>query len=197
VATKLWSLHLDTPPAIDPVSLAEAKAHLRVDADADDTLIGSLIVAATEHAQQITSRAFITQTWDLWLDEWPKGGVISVPRPPLQLVNSIKYYDTAGTEAPWAAALYYPDYTSEPGRIAPIYGGTWPTTALREQNGVLVKFDAGYGDDAADVPEPIRLAMLGMIGHWYEHREAISDMKLADVPAFVDALLMPYRMVLV
>lgn len=181
-------------PASEPVTLAEAKAHLRVEATLtdEDELITSLIQAAREQVEDLTHRQLITATWNLRLDGFPDWA-ISLPRPPLQAVNSIKYYDTEGTLVETLAedTDFLVDAASFVARIVPVPGGAWPATQDRP-GAVIINYDAGYGDDAADVPAKIRQAMLLLIGHLYENREAVLVGVSADeLPLAVDALLRP------
>lgn len=150
--------------------MAQAKSHLRVDGADDDTLIADIIKAARQYCEDYQNRAYVTQTWDLWLNAWPGGDAIKIPLPPLQSVTSVKYYDTANAEAIMAPADYFVDNVTEPGRVVVAYGKTWPAASLRPANSVTVRFIAGYGDAAA-VPQVIKQAMLLVIGDMYEHRE--------------------------
>jgi uncharacterized phiE125 gp8 family phage protein len=184
------SLKLFTPPASEPVSPSEAKAHLRVDGSADDALITALIVAARQAAENITGRALVTQTWDLYLDAFDP--TIELPMPPLQAVTSISYTDTDGTVGTLAEAAYKVDTVSEPGRLIPAYGTEWPATRA-DVNVIMIRFTAGYGAAAA-VPQPIKQWMLLKIGELYENREASAERAAAPMP-FVDALLYPYRII--
>lgn len=162
-------LQIVTPPAAEPVSLDEAKLHLRVDGTAEDTLITSLIAAARQEIEFETGRALMTQTWDYWLDGWPCGGVLALPLPPLQSVTSIKYFDTANAEATLASSSYYVDVGSTPGRVVLNYGQAWPATMLRPANGVCVRFVAGFGNSAA-VPAKLTLALKVLLAWLYENR---------------------------
>lgn len=153
-------LVLVSPPSEEPVSLAEAKNHLRVDIADDDGLILALITAAREYCEGFQNRAYLTQTWQLWLDGWPEGSEIIIPRPPLQVVNSVKYYGADNTEYILPPAEYFVDTKSEPGRIVLAYGKSWPSITLRPANAVCVEFVAGYGNSAASVPEKVKQAMV-------------------------------------
>jgi uncharacterized phiE125 gp8 family phage protein len=153
----------------------------------EDTLITGLIQAAREYCEGFQSRAFITQSWYLWLDAWPE--FFEIPMSPLQSITSIKYYDTANTEYTLAATEYFVDVNSTPGRVALAYGKSWPSTGLRAVNGICVEFTCGYGATAASVPMAVRQAMLLLIGHWYENREAGADKPLTPIPLAVDSLL--------
>ena len=119
------ALELVTAPTIEPVTLAEAKTHLRVDGADEETLISGLIKTAREWCEGYQNRAFIMQTWRLYLDEWPEE-YIRVPRPPLASVTSIKYTDSAGVINIWPVTEYLVDTHSKPGRILRAYGKCWP-----------------------------------------------------------------------
>lgn len=184
------SLKLITPPALEPVTLAEAKLHLRVSGTAEDTLITALIVAARQHAEHITERAFITQTWELALDAFP-AAEIRLPRPALLTIVSVKYDDAAAVEQTISGSGYTLDTHAQPGWLLPAYNTTWPTT-LAAANAVRIRYTAGYGPAAADVPAGIKAWMLLRIGALYRNREELADGRQA-VPSFVDRLLDPYR----
>jgi len=186
-------LRLVTPPAEEPVSLTEAKAHLRVDGSDDDDLITGLVKAARAYIEEHCRRALVTQTWDLELDAWPSGRVIYIPRPRLQSVMSISYTDANGVTAEVSAGDYIVDSASEPGRVVLRSSANWPVAELQAAAGVVVRFVAGYGA-AGDVPQPIKQAMLLLTGHWYENRETIVVGTVqARLEFTVAALVGPYR----
>lgn len=194
-------LTLVTPPTIDPISLSEAKAHLRVAIADDDGLIAGYILAAREHIENETRRAFLTQTWDYTIDYcWPcerVGGSykrrIVLPRPPVQSVTSITYIDLNGATQT-LAANQYKLAKADTGEwfIEPAYGVTWPSVR-NEMAAVTVRFVAGYGANPGDVPEPLRQAILLLIGHFYENREAVGAANLIELPFAVASLVFPYR----
>lgn len=160
-------------PNVEPVDLAEAKLHLRVDATADDMLIENLIRAAREYVEDATGRALIDQTWQLDLDGWPSVGYIELPRPPLSSVSSVKYTDSAGVEHTFSAEHYGVDVGSEPGRVVLGYGKTWPSVTLWPISPIKITYVAGYGAMASTVPACLRQAVLLLVGHWYENREGV------------------------
>lgn len=184
------SLKLITPPALEPVTLAEANLHLRISGAAEDALITALITAARQHAEHITERAFVTQTWELALDAFP-AAEIRLPKPALLSIVSVKYDDTAAVEQTLAGSAYTADVHAQPGWLLPAVGATWPGT-LDAANAVRIRYTAGYGPAAADVPAGIKAWMLLRIGALYRNREELADGRLA-VPPFVDRLLDPYR----
>lgn len=191
----MTSLELVTPPETEPVTLAEMKAHARIDTDADDALVTTLITAARQWAEQTTRRAFIAQTWRLWLDAIPEGNVVTLPRSPLASVASVTTFDDDDAGTVFAAENYFADNASEPGRLALRSGADWPVPG-RAVNGFMIEYTAGYGEDADDVPEPVRLAIRQLVAHWYEHRgEAVmmSSQSTVNVPLIIQALLNPYR----
>jgi uncharacterized phiE125 gp8 family phage protein len=187
-----YGLTLLVPPALEPVSLIEAKAHLRVDGDDEDALIAALIVAARQYVEAVCNLALLTQSWALTLAAFPR--LIAVPRPPLQTVEEITYVDSAGVMQTLAADQYRLDTTRMPGWITPAYGVVWPC-ALPVTAAITVRFTAGYGDAPADVPQTLRQAMLLFIAERYERREASVDGLLSPVPLAVDALLWLHRIV--
>lgn len=184
-------IKLITGPAIEPVSLPEAKLHLRVDIADDDTMIEAQIKAARRWAESVAWRAFITQTWELTLNAFPGVTYIQLPRPPLQSVTSVKYTVDAGTEYTYASSNYIVDTDNEPGKIVLKSTSTWPSDDLYPVNGVRIRFVAGYGADAENVPEHFRQAILMLLGHWYENREqvVVSGAVPKEVPLGVEALL--------
>lgn len=184
-------LKLVTPPAEEPVSLEEAKSHLRLEGVDDDAYVAVLIAAARRRCEAYQSRAYITQTWDLYLDGFPAGD-IRIPIAPLESVVSVKYKDTAGSMQTLDPSCYVVDTASEPGRISPACGQSWPST-YGEINAVEIRFVAGYGA-AADVPEHIRQAILMTVGDLYEHRGGEEGVD-RDIERAVEALLWPDRIV--
>jgi uncharacterized phiE125 gp8 family phage protein len=175
-------------PASEPVSLAEAKAYLRVDHDDEDALILRLIKDARETAEHNTGRAFITQSWRLWCDGWPVSRMIGIPKPPLTAVTAVAAYDRSGTEIAVSSDAYIVDRASVPGRLLFKDSANLPV-GLREGNAVSVDYQAGYGTESGDVPSAIRDAFLILAAHRYEARGGAS----AQPPAQVLALLAPFR----
>ncbi len=166
------ALKLITGPVVEPVSLEEAKLHLRVDIADDDYLIDGLLRTAREYVEDVSGRALCTQTWELVADAWP-GDTFVLPKPPLQSVTSIKYTSDAGVEATFSSASYHVDTDSEPGRVVLRSTASWPTVTLADINGIRVRYVCGYGATAGDVPQRYRQAIALLVGHWYENRESI------------------------
>jgi uncharacterized phiE125 gp8 family phage protein len=180
-------LKLVMAPSEEPVSLAEVKAYLRIDGTDFDTLLTGLIKAAREYCENFQNRAFVTQTWELTMDEFPDLP-LKLPKPPLQSVVSIKYTDQNGAETVFDPSNYLVDPVSEPGRIAFAYGKSWPSVTLQPVNGVKIQFVAGYGAASA-VPENVKQAMMIFVANRFENPDR------EDVPDVVHSLLWPERIV--
>ena len=190
-----WSVSVTSAPATEPVSRTEAKLHLRVDTTTDDTWIDNAIQAAREYAETVTGRAFITQTLALKLEGFPNGQPLWLPRPPLVSVTSVAYVDPNGNTQSWASNAYELSQPSGPrasyARILPLWGTQYPVTRP-QMEAVTVTYVAGYGAASA-VPQAIKSAILLLVGHLYANREAVvMDLRVADLPLGVQALLSPY-----
>lgn len=183
-------------PAAEPILIDEAKAHLRVSGSDDDSYITSLIKAARHKAEEMTNRQLISATWKAYLDEFPKAGKeIELMHCPAADVTGITYVDSNGDTQTWDTAEWQKDVFSEPARIIPAYGCSWPS-ARKQLNSVAITFTAGYGASGSSVPEPIKQAMLLMIGHWYENREDVVIGRISTaVPMASKYLLETYKII--
>lgn len=185
------ALKLLTSAAEEPVTLAEAKLHCRVDGTEDDALFtGVIIPAAREAAEHRTGRALVTQQWELSLEAF-QVGAFDLPKPSLQSVESIKYRDTAGILQTLDPAAYTVHTSALVGKVAPAYGSSWPATRS-QLDAVIVSFTAGYGD-RTKVPAGLKSWILLAIGTLYENREAFASGQTVELPGgFWDRLLDPY-----
>ena len=178
-------------PTVEPVTLAEAKAHARVYTDADDTELEAFIAASRDLAEKATRRQLITATWELAADSFPAVGYIELPRPPLQTVTHVKYLDTAGVLQTLDSALYVVDVRGLVGRVQLKSNQVWPAT-LEQSGAVVVTYVAGYGATGAAVPALLRQGILMRVAHWYANKEStISGTIIASVPdgpARIDAI---------
>ena len=166
-------LSIVTQPATEPLTVAEAKAQLRVDISDDDTLIGEYITAARQFAEGATRRAFVEQTWDFTLDCFPQSG-IKLPIQPVTSVSYVQYVDTTGATQTFTYGTSpdvakYDVFTDRPRTlIVPKYNVVWPDTRTHP-NAVTVRFVAGYTTFPGDLKQALRL----LVGHQYENREAV------------------------
>ncbi len=169
------SLTRATPPAVEPVTVAEAKAHLRVDISDDDSYISTLITAAREWCEQYLDRTLINTQWTMRLDSFPYE--IELPRPPIATSGtattvSLTYTLGDDSTATLSTTAYRVDRSSTPGVVRQLRAGTWPAN-LDDYNAVAVTWWAGYGASGASVPAAIRHAILMLVGHWYESRSSV------------------------
>jgi uncharacterized phiE125 gp8 family phage protein len=187
-------LHLVTPPATEPVSLAEAKAHLRLEPEqtAEDAYLAVLIQAARQYAEEVCWRGLVTQKWEAVLEGF-SGAEMELPRGHLDSIVSVTYVDEAGVVQTVAPATYEADTVSVPGRLLLAYGQSWPS-ARAQWNAVRVRYTVGWA--AAEVPATIRQALLLLVAHLYEQRtpEVVGTI-VSPVRFAVDSLLSPYRLV--
>jgi len=175
-----------TPPADEPVSLAESKHWLRVEHDADDALIGSLIVGARREIELATRRVLVTQTWRIVLNCWPRAGRIVSPVNPLQGVEAVRVFDESGMPSALDLEGFVLNTASLPGVIA-----LMPADVMqpgRVLAGIELDVMAGHGG-AEDVPGPLVQALRLLLAHRYEHRGDA----FAAIPADVERLIAPFR----
>lgn len=177
-------------PTVEPLSLAEAKQHLRLEHSDDDSSVRRMIAAARSWGENFTRRAFITQTWALYLDRLP--AVIELPHPPVQSVSSVQYVDDNGDTQTLSTALYDVDIDAELARVYPAYGETWPSVRFHPKS-VTVTYVAGYGDDEDDVPEDIKSGLLLHLSRLYEQREPVVTGTIISDQGADAALLRPYQ----
>lgn len=169
-----------TPPSQEPITLAEAKAHLRVDFPDDDAYITALISVARDYAEGVQKLSLATTQLELTQDYFTNP--IRLERGPIQSVTSVKYTrkdGTVGTVSPTSYIL------SVDGKVV-AKDGLWPTDLLQDIDGVKVVYQAGY----TSVPPTTKQGMLLLISHWYEYREPILVGKtMANIPFSAKQLL--------
>jgi uncharacterized phiE125 gp8 family phage protein len=176
-------------PASEPVTLADTKIHLRVDHAADDTLISRLIAAARQQCELTARRAFITRTLDLRLPAMP-GALLEIPTPPLLAITSISYVASTGATATVDAGVYHVYADIEPGAIVLKPYQNWPAVDLMPGWPVTIRYTAGYGTTPAAVPQCYQQAIMLLVSHWYENREAVTTGAAAsELPFAVQMLL--------
>ena len=191
-------LMLITAPVGEPITLAEAKLQVQQFSAVDDGLLSAIMIpAARDRCEDATQRALLTQTYDLYLDGFPSGSSIVLPKPPLRSVTSVQYYDTGGTLQTLTLSTDYlvqapAGARCQRGRIALPQSGTWPAT-ISQIGAVIIRFVCGYGA-AVDVPPALKAAMLLDIGRLYANREdVITGTIMASLPDGVHATYWRYR----
>jgi uncharacterized phiE125 gp8 family phage protein len=195
-------LALYAVPATEPVSLDGLKDHLRITDSSEDELLTGYGIAARQTLEGDRypglGISLITQTWDLFLDSFPPGiGPIIFPKPPLQTVTSVSWFDIHNTETVLDVSTYQVDNTTMPGeavsmaRIFPVNG--WPGVSLRPVNGVKVRAVEGFGDKTTDIPTPLALAICQLTGTFFEFREASAEIAAKCLPYNFDTMTGLYR----
>lgn len=178
-------------PAAEPLTRAEAKAWLRIDHDAEDTLIDALIPAARRLVEVETGRALMEQSWRFSLDAWPLRGLIPAPVSPVReiLAATVEAADGTAAALPEGALALVSDRAPA---LIRVDRALTPAPA-RPHGGIVITLKAGYGPDAADVPADLVQAVRLVLGHFYEHRDGPGE--ATRLPAAALALIAPYRVV--
>jgi uncharacterized phiE125 gp8 family phage protein len=176
------------PPAVEPLSLAEAKSYLRVEHDDEDELIGGLIRAARDYVEMATSRVLITQTWRFVYNAWPLAGWLRLPLAPVRQLVAARIYDAANISHAVDTAAFTLDVTAATFGFVP-----WPLPApARKIAGVELDVELGYGPAGADVPAPLRQTIRLLVAESYEKRNLNAETAIPF--ATLAALFAPYRM---
>lgn len=177
---------LISPPAIEPVSLAETRLWLRVDDASQDQLITSLITGARQTVEKLTRTVMITQGWRLIADDWPPGWIVDIPIAPLRMLDAIRIYDAQNV----AQTLPAGGWSQHTGVLSSrILFAQSPPQPEREIAGIEIDLTAGYGDAPGDVPQPLRQAMLMLVAQAYENRGDANS----TAGETVEHLIAPYR----
>lgn len=179
-----------TPPVREPVSVAEMRAHCRIDHTDEDETLAAYIVAARSWAELYCRRSFMTQTRAVSRQRWAEQ--MDLPGGPVTSVASITYVDPDGTTQTLASSSYS---LVADGTMAYVVASNvlWPSTT-EIGTPIRIEYVAGYGINSADVPATIRHAIKMLVAQMYEFREPIvTGTIVAALPMAIEALLYPYR----
>lgn len=177
-------------PVAEPVTLAEAKAHLRVVHDDEDALIADLIRAARQHVEADAGLALLDQGWRLTLDDWPCDDEARIAVHPVRAVTGVTVFAADGAGAILDPGAYELDPHARPARLA----FRQPGAALRRFNGVEIDLSAGFGDTGAEAPDGLKRAILLLVAHFYEFRGAFGPQdQPVSIPAGYERLIAPWR----
>lgn len=186
------ALVLTSGPAQEPLTLADLKAHLRIDSNAEDVLLGSLLLTSRLHIEAALDIALITQTWMLVLDRWPAGAALDIPMSPLQAVTGVRVKASTAATINVPSTSYLVDIASRPPRL--VWNGEARPDPGIKAGGIEIDFTAGFGADGASVPAPLKHAILLLTAHWYEHRDPVEiGSAAARIPDAVSDLIQPFR----
>jgi uncharacterized phiE125 gp8 family phage protein len=180
---------LTTPPAVEPLSLAETKSHLRLTHADDDAYVSTLMISARRLVEAQYGICLLQQSWSIFRDQWPSDGIFTTPLFPVISVVDLKVYGDDDVAATIDPAHYYLDATSRPARIALRRGRAFPSPG-RRTNGIELKLTTGFGTTAAAVPQFIKQALLIIIADWFGNR---GDGAGATIPISALELLAPYK----
>ena len=210
-----YNLTQITPPAIEPLSLDEVKHYLRLDDLTDiskDIYLSILITVAREFCENYQNRAYITQTFEMALQGFPRynsnkvlghyeGSVIEIPKGKLQSIDSFLYKDSSGILTTLNPSIdYVVSNRGILGRVCPPFGRVYPIAILYPLDPVVIRFTCGYGVDASFVPRRARQAIILLVSHWYENRSVINDLRGVnpeEISFAVSALLTQDKIVMV
>lgn len=188
--TPYRSLVRVTPPAVDPVSLADAKVQCRVDAETDDAYIAGLVRMATNTVEDLLEISLIHQEWQASYDLFPIWAII-LPRMPMRSGEiTVTYRVGDGTTRTLTSTAndFQVDYNVLPGRIYPKWATSWP--AVRgDENSVVVRYKTGYGADGSTVPPQAKHLILMLVAHLYDSRQPVTSGTATTVPYTFDTLL--------
>ncbi len=174
-----FNYELVESPAIEPVTLAEAKLFARIDVNDDDDLVNSLITAARKTVEDLTGRALINQTWTAWLDNLPCSRILNLGKGRIDSVTSIKAYAEDGSTETLDSSYYEIDNDSA--RIGLLGSVVWPI-GTRGFMTFAVEYVAGYGSATTDAPDWAKTVVKQLVSHWYEYREASTAESQNQVP---------------
>lgn len=180
-----------TAPLIYPVTLAEAKAAIKVQIADEDAFVTQLIAGATKRIENWLGRPLIARDYRITLDCWPADQVISLPLRPVQSVDRVALVREDGSELVLGTASYRSDLSRGAERLYPVQGGRWPTLYLNRA-GINIDFRAGFGTAATDIPADLRQAVLTLVAHYFEYREAENDKAELSLRRHLGANLSPY-----
>lgn len=153
-------------PAVEPITLPDMKAYLRVDDDAEDELILGLIKAARLMVESASRRILIEQRWRVFMDRWPQGGKVLLPISPLLAVDGIKVFDVAGMATDIPLTSIETDAVSDP----PCITVAFAPEPGKTRNGIEIELRAGYGASPDALPATLKLAIKILVAHWFENR---------------------------
>lgn len=195
---------------VEPITLAQAKAHLRLTGTtSQDALIEAWVAAARSHFEEQSGRASVNGVWEYGLDGTPLQRAIELPRPPMWNDVTVTYDDAAGAEQTFDAASYrvLPSFVVSAGspsdtpvidaycpcgRIELVSGATWPTTSGLARS-LRIRRTCGYGETADAMPKLLQAVLFLLVGHFYAHREEVTEAALHQLPLGVEALLRTFK----
>lgn len=179
-----------SPPASEPVTLAQARAFLKLDDTSEDELLGSLITAARLMVEAASGRILIDQSWRLVFDRWPADGAIRLPLSPVSAISAARVYDVLGVAQPVAEGSLVLDAACDPPVMRTV--GELPEIG-RQRGAIEIDLVAGFGQQPDGVPAPLRQAVLRLAARWFEQRGDVASRDAEALPKDIALLIAPYR----
>lgn len=179
-----------TDPAVEPVTLDQMKAHLRLTTTDEDAILADFVQAARIHIEHSTRRALISQQWRVFLDAWPVSRIVRLPVSPVISIDQVTLYDFDGTPSTLQPEEYRLDRSARPERLRINVGAGLPASQMMAAE---IDFTAGYGLTPDIVPQDCRQAIRLLAAHWFERREASSEQAMMSLPHGLDRLLSTAR----
>jgi len=174
-------------PAVEPITLHEMKAHLRLDDDGQDDLVSGLMRAARLMVESVSRRLLIEQGWRVVMDRWPQDGRVRLPLSPVLAVDRVRVRDAAGAATEINPASIELDVASDPPCMI-VSDAPEPGKA---RNGIEIELRAGYGASPEAVPECLKLAIKILAAHWFENRGDLAGEQV--LPPDAMALVAPFQ----
>ena len=177
-------------PEAEVLSLSEVKAHLKIEHEAEDDYLNALIVTAREHLERDTGLCLMMQAWRLYLDDWPKDGVISLCHFPVSAIEKLVIFDTEGVAVDATSG----GHQLLRHKMPPQLRLSRAARALFSGNGAELDFIAGMSEAASDVPDGLKRAMLLHVSHMFAFRGVTTlEDQPASIPSGYERLIAPYR----
>ncbi|MBC2884736.1 phage head-tail connector protein [Ochrobactrum sp. CM-21-5] len=185
------TMFLVTPPALEPVTIADVRAFLRISTETEDEILQRLIATARELIEAETGLSLIEQTWRLRVDRWPRSGRLAIFKYPVKAVTAVVAYKPDGTAISFSPEEFVLHHGKRPQRL---YMAQYPDASSFE--GIEVDFIAGFGETGVDVPDALKQAILTLVAHLYEKRAGINaDASPASFPLMVNQMVDSWRRV--
>lgn len=175
-------------PVKEVITLEEAKSHLRIDGDDEDSLISSYIQAAREYAEIFTGRSIAIKTYEYITNPKEKYAYLELPMPPLVEILKVSYENQKQEVILEENKDFYilKDYDAP--LLYPNIENGWPRVLLNTFDLIKVTYKAGYSES----PMAVKQAILILVAHFYENRENLTTKDYKEIPFGVSSLLRPF-----
>ena len=182
----MYTLTRTSEPPILPITLTEAKEHLRVFHASDDVQIDMYLRAAVNRAQDRTGRQMVECGWLFQMPCWPAGKIINLPVSPLKSVESVVYLQPDDMYETIDPSDYH--VITELGAIWRT-SGNWPTLGEERPDAVQISYTAGHMATGADsIPDELKVGILQSLWHYYDHRGEVESGPVSSIPKSAESI---------